>query len=357
MRRVVARADQTLLLGAPPAEADLLLELVARLLLVSAITCGKKCSGSGPASASRRCDDTMQGMSYVPADDRYERMPYRRCGRSGIKLPGDLARASGTTSATTSRSRPARDAAPRLRPRHHPLRPRQQLRPAVRLGRDQLRPHHARGPRALPRRADHLDQGRLRHVARAVRRVGLAQVPARVASTRAWRGWGSTTSTSSTRTASTPTRRSRRRWARSTPRCARARRSTPASRPTRPSARARRRAILRELGTPLLIHQPSYSMLNRWIEAELLGRARARRASAASRSRRSAQGMLTDRYLDGVPEDSRARARACSSARTAHRREPRARARAQRDRRAAAGRRSRRWRSRGCCATRASPPR
>ena len=47
--------------------------------------------------------------------------------------------------------------------------------------------------------------------------------------------------------------------------------------------------ILRELGTPLLIHQPSYSMLNRWIEPELLD-ALARKASAASASRRSPRG-------------------------------------------------------------------
>ena len=46
-------------------------------------------------------------------------------------------------------------------------------------------------------------------------------------------------------------------------------------------------AILRELGTPLLIHQPSYSMLNRWIEDGAARRARARRASARSCSRRS----------------------------------------------------------------------
>ena len=90
------------------------------------------------------------------------------------------------------------------------------------------------------------------------------------ASTRACSAWASTTSTSSTRTASTRTRRSRRRWARSTPPCARARRSTSASPPTRRRRPRRPHAILRELGTPLLIHQPSYSMLNRWIEDGLL---------------------------------------------------------------------------------------
>ena len=55
-----------------------------------------------------------------------------------------------------------------------------------------------------------------------------------------------------------------------TARCSRARRSTSASRPTRSERTAEAAAILRELGTPLLIHQPSYSMLNRWIEDDRL---------------------------------------------------------------------------------------
>jgi L-glyceraldehyde 3-phosphate reductase len=64
-------------------------------------------------------------------------------------------------------------------------------------------------------------------------------------------------------------------------------------------------AILRELGTPLLIHQPSYSMLNRWIEPELLDTLEELGAGCIVFSP-LAQGMLTDRYLDGVPEGSRA---------------------------------------------------
>jgi L-glyceraldehyde 3-phosphate reductase len=64
-------------------------------------------------------------------------------------------------------------------------------------------------------------------------------------------------------------------------------------------------AILRRLGTPLLIHQPSYSMLNRWIEAELLDALAEERIGAIAFSP-LAQGLLTDRYLDGVPPDSRA---------------------------------------------------
>ncbi len=64
-------------------------------------------------------------------------------------------------------------------------------------------------------------------------------------------------------------------------------------------------AILRGLGTPLLIHQPSYSMINRWIEPELLDALRDEGMGAIAFSP-LAQGLLTDRYLDGIPADSRA---------------------------------------------------
>jgi L-glyceraldehyde 3-phosphate reductase len=63
--------------------------------------------------------------------------------------------------------------------------------------------------------------------------------------------------------------------------------------------------ILRELGTPLLIHQPSYSMLNRWIEEALLDTLGELGIGCIVFSP-LAQGMLTDRYLAGIPEGSRA---------------------------------------------------
>ena len=63
--------------------------------------------------------------------------------------------------------------------------------------------------------------------------------------------------------------------------------------------------ILRDLGTPLLIHQPSYSMLNRWIEDGLLD-VLGREGVGCIAFSPLAQGMLTDRYLKGVPDDSRA---------------------------------------------------
>jgi L-glyceraldehyde 3-phosphate reductase len=71
-------------------------------------------------------------------------------------------------------------------------------------------------------------------------------------------------------------------------------------------ARTREAAtIARELGTPLLIHQPSYSLLNRWIEEALLDELEEQGMGCIVFSP-LAQGLLTDRYLDGVPGDSRA---------------------------------------------------
>ncbi|MFZ2501591.1 MAG: L-glyceraldehyde 3-phosphate reductase [Nocardioides sp.] len=63
--------------------------------------------------------------------------------------------------------------------------------------------------------------------------------------------------------------------------------------------------IARDLGTPLLIHQPSYSMLNRWIEADLLDELE-RQGMGCIGFTALAQGLLTDRYLGGIPADSRA---------------------------------------------------
>ncbi len=64
--------------------------------------------------------------------------------------------------------------------------------------------------------------------------------------------------------------------------------------------------ILRGLGTPLLIHQPSYSMLNRWIEEDKLLDTLEKEGVGCIVFSPLAQGMLTDKYLDGVPEGSRA---------------------------------------------------
>ncbi len=64
--------------------------------------------------------------------------------------------------------------------------------------------------------------------------------------------------------------------------------------------------ILRSMGTPLLIHQPSYSMFNRWIESDLLDVV-GREGVGVIAFSPLAQGLLTDKYLGGIPQDSRVR--------------------------------------------------
>jgi L-glyceraldehyde 3-phosphate reductase len=73
-------------------------------------------------------------------------------------------------------------------------------------------------------------------------------------------------------------------------------------------------AILGALGTPMLIHQPSYSLLNRWIEDGLLD-VLERHGVGSIVFSPLAQGLLTDRYIDGIPEDSRVRRGEAFSAR------------------------------------------
>ncbi|MDO5662222.1 MAG: L-glyceraldehyde 3-phosphate reductase [Brachybacterium sp.] len=79
-----------------------------------------------------------------------------------------------------------------------------------------------------------------------------------------------------------------------------------------PSLTRKAAAMMEDLGTPLLIHQPSYSMLNRWVEdteqtgTSLLGTAAEQGLGVIAFSP-LAQGLLTDKYLDGIPEDSRLR--------------------------------------------------
>ena len=116
-------------------------------------------------------------------------------------------------------------------------------------------------------------------------------------------------------------------------------------------------ALLREMGVPLLIHQPSYSMLNRWVEdgepslLDVLGE----EGVGCIAFSPLAQGMLTDRYLDGIPEDSRA-AQGKSLDPSLLTDEALAHVRAaQRDRAGAAASRWPSWRWPGCCATSGSP--
>ena len=72
-----------------------------------------------------------------------------------------------------------------------------------------------------------------------------------------------------------------------------------------PERTAEAAAILRDLGSPLLIHQPSYSMLNRWVEGELLD-VLAEQGVGCIAFSPLAQGLLSTKYIDGIPEYSRA---------------------------------------------------
>ena len=244
-------------------------------------------------------------MTYVPAEDRYDHMPYRRCGRSGLKLPA----ISLGPVAELRRRPPARDAAgdpaPRLRPRHHPLRPGQQLRAALRLGRGELRAHPRRGPAPVARRARHLDQGGLRHVARPVWRVGLAQVPAREprpepeADGPRLRRHLLLAPPRPRHAARGDARRA------STPRCARARRCTPGSPRTRRSAPRRRSRSCATSARRCSSTSPP-TRCSTAGSSPTCSTCSAARASGAIVFSPLGQGMLTDRYLDGIPEDSRA---------------------------------------------------
>ena len=107
--------------------------------------------------------------------------------------------------------------------------------------------------------------------------------------------------------------------------------------------------ILRSLGTPFVIHQPSYSMINRWVEDDgLLDTLDAFEVGSIVFSP-LAQGMLTAKYLDGIPEGSRAtqgkslRQAFLNDQTLANIRSLNAIAKS-------AARRSRKWRLPGCCA-------
>ena len=110
-------------------------------------------------------------------------------------------------------------------------------------------------------------------------------------------------------------------------------------------------AILRDLGTPLLIHQPSYSMLNRWIEDGLLDALGELGVGCIAFSP-LAQGMLTDKYLRRHPGGLACDRELNALAQTAERRDAREGDRPQRDRRPTRPDHWRRWHSRGRSATR-----
>ena len=298
-------------------------------------------------------------MRYQPADDRYERMIYRRCGASGAAAAGGLARALAQFRRATPPHEIKRAICRTAFDHgitHFDL--------ANNYGPPPGRAETAFGEilrtdfAGLPRRADHLDQGRLRHVARPLRRVGQPQVPDRLLRPVA-EADGARLCRHLLFAPLRPRHAARGNHGRArSPSCARARAlyvgiSSYNSAATREAA-----AILKDLGTPCLIHQPSYNMLNRWVERdglkETLAGARhrldrlhaagaghadrrntstaSRRAAAPPRARACAPRFLTDRAIAAHPRAERASPRR-------------------------AARPWRRWRSPGSCATAASPPR
>ena len=216
------------------------------------------------------------GMSYEAAENRYDdaTLPPHRTQR-----PAAAAALVGAVAELRQRpagGHPARDPAPRLRPGRDALRPGQQLRPSVRPRGGELRALDARGLRAVPRRARDLDQGRLRHVARPLRPGRrLAEVRPRRRSTSRWLGWVWTyvdifySHRFDPDTPLEETIGALDTAVRSGTRAVRRHLVVLRREQTREAA-----TIARELGTPLLIHQPSYSMLNRWIEGGPARRAR-----------------------------------------------------------------------------------
>ena len=221
-----------------------------------------------------------------------------------------------------------RDRAPRVRPRDHALRPREQLRPAVRLGRGELRPA---APRATSRPyRDELvistkagydmwpgpygEWGSRKYLLasldQSLARMGLDYVDIFYS-----HRFDPETPLEETMGALDAAVRAGEGALRR------------ASRPTRAEKTREAAAILRELGTPLLIHQPSYSMLNRWIEHGLLD-ALGELGVGCIVFSPLAQGMLTDKYLDGIPEGSRASRAELALARPADRRRRSAKIRA-----------------------------
>src|SRR3954466_3646932 len=246
----------------------------------------------------------MSGMTYVPADDRYERSPYRRCGRSGLQLPAislGLWNNFGDDKPLETQRAILRRAFDRgichfdLANNYGPPAGSAELN-FGRIMREDLRPYRDElivstkagydmwpGPYGEWGSRKYL----LASLDQSLSRMGLEYVDifyshrfdpdtpleetigALDAAVRSGRAlYAGISSYSAERTAEAV-------------------------------------QIATRLGTPILIHQPSYSLLNRWIEPEVLEVCESEGLGIIAFSPLG-QGMLTDRYLRGIPEDSRA---------------------------------------------------
>ena len=254
-------------------------------------------------------------MTYLAAPDRYERTPYRRCGRSGIELPEVSLGLWQNFGDDRPLDDPAGHPAPRLRSRRDPLlattrRPSPADSPLLattapygsaeinfgRILREDLRPY--RDELIISTKAGYDmwpgpygDRGSRKYLLasldQSLGRMGLDYVDI-FYSHRADPDTPLEETMGALATAVTSGR------------ALYAGISSYSAERTREAA-----AILRELGVPALIHQPSYSMLNRWIEEELLDTLGDEGIGCIAFSP-LAQGLLTTKYLNGVPDDSRA---------------------------------------------------
>ena len=289
-------------------------------------------------------------MTFVAIPERYDHMRYNRVGRSGLKLPALSLGLWHNFGARPSARHAARDRPARVRPRHHALRPREQLRPAGRQRRGELRPPARDRPRALSRRAHHLVEGRATTCGRVRTATSARASTCSHRSTRASAGSGSTTSTSSTRTAPTPRRRSRRRWAPSPAPCARARRSTSASRTTTPSRPARPRQALVATRACRCSSTSRATRCSTGTSRTACSRLLEEVGAASIVFSPLAQGLLTDRYLVGRRARRLARGRRAGSSRRERSAPSTSSACADwTTSRRNAGRASRSSRCRGCC--------
>ena len=233
-------------------------------------------------------------MTYIPADNRYDTMVYRRCGRSGLKLPavslGLWHNFGDDTPHETKRAicRTAFDHGIT----HFDLANNYGPPPgsAEEAFGEILRTDFAgyRDELIISSKAGYL------HVARALRRVGQPQVPDRVL-----RPVAEADGARLCRYLLFAPLRSRHAAggdhgrARSAS-CARARRSMSGSRPTIRRRTREAAAILKDLGTPCLIHQPCYNMLNRWVERDGLKDTLDELGIGSIAFTPLAQGMLTN---------------------------------------------------------------
>jgi L-glyceraldehyde 3-phosphate reductase len=243
-------------------------------------------------------------MTYVPAADRYDRMPYRRCGRSGIKLPaislGLWNRFGDDTPLETQRAIIRRafdlgithiDLANNYGPPYGSaeLNFGRILREDLRPYRDELIISSKAGYDMWP--GPYGEWGSRKYLLasldQSLKRMGLEYVDIFYSH----RFDPETPLEETIGALDTAVRSGRALYAGI---------SSYSAERTAEAAQ-----IARALGTPLLIHQPSYSLLNRWVEPGVLEACEADGLGIIAFSPLG-QGMLTDRYLGGIPEDSRA---------------------------------------------------